>query len=143
MEVIEAAGGVPVSKELEAGNRSQINYEQLMSWNPDVIFLDHGGMNDGETVEELKAEISGKSTYKTLNAVKNGQIYMSPSGVFYWDMGLQKILLVMNMAKILHPDLFEDLDMESEVMAFYEKFYNYPLTREEASLILNRESPKE
>ncbi|MCU6761526.1 corrinoid ABC transporter substrate-binding protein [uncultured Roseburia sp.] len=143
MEVIEAAGGVPVSKELEAGNRSQINYEQLMSWNPDVIFLDHGGMNDGETVEELKAEISGKSTYKTLNAVKNGQIYMSPSGVFYWDMGLQKILLVMNMAKILHPDLFKDLDMESEVMAFYEKFYDYPLTREEASLILNRESPKE
>ena len=143
MEVIEAAGGIPVSKELEAGNRSQINYEQLMSWNPDVIFLDHGGMNDGETVEELKAEISGKSTYKALNAVKNEQIYMSPSGVFYWDMGLQKILLVMNMAKTLHPDLFEDLDMEAEVMTFYEKFYNYKLTREEASLILNRESPEE
>lgn len=47
IEVIEAAGGIPVSKDLEAGNRTQIDYEQLMNWNPDVIFIDHGGMNDG------------------------------------------------------------------------------------------------
>lgn len=142
MEVIEAAGGIPVSKDLEAGNRSQINYEQLMAWNPDVIFIDHGGMNDGETVEELKQEIMNNNAYSALSAVKNGQIYLSPSGVFYWDMGIQKILLIMNMAKILHPEEFADLDMEAEVMTFYEKFYGYDLTRDEANRILNRLSPE-
>lgn len=142
MEVIQTAGGNAVSADLEAGNRTQIDYEQLMKWNPDVIFIDHGGMNDGETVEELKAEIMNNSVYQTLTAVKEDEIYLSPSGVFYWDMGLQKILLVMHMAKILHPDLFSDLDMEAEVMYFYDEFYGYELTRDEAIRILNRESPE-
>lgn len=143
MEVIEAAGGIPVSKELEAGNRSQINYEQLMSWNPDVIFIDHGGMNDGDTVEELREEIMSDPVYSALTAVKNEEVYLSPSGVFYWDMGIQKILLVMNMAKILHPDEFADLDMEAEVMTFYEIFFGYDLTEDEAYRILNRLAPEE
>lgn len=141
MQVIKSAGGNPVSSGLNAGNRTQIDYEQLMEWNPDVIFIDHGGMNDGKTVEELKKEIQSNSVYKSLNAVKNRQIYASPSGVFYWDMGIQKILLVMNMAKTLHPDEFSDLDMEKEVMTFYEKFFGYSLTKEDAAKILNRENP--
>ncbi|MCD8132857.1 MAG: ABC transporter substrate-binding protein [Clostridiales bacterium] len=142
IEVIEAAGGIAVSADLEAGNRSQINYEQLMSWNPDVIFIDHGGMNDGETVEELKEEIMSNTVYASLTAVQNGEIYLSPSGVFYWDMGIQKILLVMYMAQTLHPDEFADLDMEQEVMTFYQTFFGYDLTRDEAYRILNRLSPE-
>ena len=142
MEVIEAAGGTPVSKDLDAGNRAQINYEQLMAWNPDVIFIDHGGMNDGETVEQLKQDITNNNAYAAITAVKNGEIYLSPSGVFYWDMGIQKILLAMNMAKTLHPDIFASLDMEAEVMNFYQTFYGYDLTRDEASRILNRLSPE-
>ena len=142
IEVIESAGGNAVSADLNAGNRTQIDYEQLMAWDPDVIFIDHGGMNDGKTVEQLKKELKSKASYKSLKAVKNDQVYATPSGVFYWDMGIQKILLVMDMAKILHPDEFKDLDMAQEVMEFYEKFFNYSLTREEAEQILNRESPE-
>lgn len=142
MEVIRAAGGTPVSESLNAGNRSQINYEQLMKWDPEVIFIDHGGMNDGSTVEELKKEIMSDPAYSAVTAVKNGEIYLSPSGVFYWDMGIQKILLVMNMAKLLHPDLFEDLNMENEIMEFYKKFFDYDLTGQEADWILNRLSPE-
>lgn len=141
IEVIENAGGRAVSAELNAGNRTQIDYEQLMEWDPDVIFIDHGGMNDGKTVEELRDELETESVYSSLKAVKNGEIYASPSGVFYWDMGIQKILLVMNMAKILHPDVFEDLDMAEEVMEFYDKFFDYQLEREDAEKILNRENP--
>lgn len=142
IEVIESAGGNAVSADLNAGNRTQIDYEQLMSWDPDVIFIDHGGMNDGKTVEQLKKELKSRKTYKSLKAVKNDQVYATPSGVFYWDMGIQKILLVMDMAKILHPDEFEDLDMAAEVMEFYERFFGYSLTRQEAEQILNRESPE-
>ena len=75
-------------------------------------------------------------------AVKNDQVYATPSGVFYWDMGIQKILLVMDMARTLHTDEFKDLDMAQEVMEFYEKFFDYSLTREEAEQILNRENPE-
>lgn len=142
IEVIESAGGNAVSADLNAGNRTQIDYEQLMAWMPDVIFIDHGGMNDGKTVEQLKKELKSKASYKSLKAVKNDQVYATPSGVFYWDMGIQKILLVMDMARTLHPDEFKDLDMAQEVMEFYEKFFDYSLTREEAEQILNRENPE-
>ena len=57
-------------------------------------------------------------------------------------MGIQKILLAMNMAKILHPDIFASLDMEAEVMNFYQTFYGYALTRDEANRILNRLLPE-
>ena len=140
-EVIEAAGGICVSADLEAGSRTQIDYEQLMTWNPDYVFIDHGGINDGESAEEVREEMLSSDQYQELSAVKNNAVYAVPSGVFYWDMGLQKILLVMHMAKILHPEAFADLDMVQEVQNFYQTFYDYPLSAEQAQQILNREGP--
>lgn len=141
IDVIEAAGGKAVSADLEAGSRSEINYEQLMAWNPDFIFLDHGGINDGTTVEEMREQLYTEKTYSALSAVKAEQIYTVPSGVFYWDMGLQKILLVEYMAQTLYPELFSDLDMTQELMGFYREFYGYDLTPVEAEQILSRQLP--
>lgn len=141
VEVIEAAGGKAASANLDAAARTQISYEQLAKWNPDVIFIDHGGMNDGKTGEEIKENLFSSKAYKDIEAVKKGKVYLSPSGVFYWDMGLQKILLVEYMAKTLHPKEYESLDMNSELRSFYKKFYNYSLSKEDAEKILNREEP--
>lgn len=141
IEVIEAAGGIAVTAELPAGSRTEINYEQLMQWDPDFIFLDHGGINDGTTVEEMRDELYTKSAYAALSAVNSKQIYTVPSGVFYWDMGLQKILLVEYMAQILYPELFSELDMTQELMEFYREFYGYDLTVDEAERILSRQLP--
>ncbi len=140
-ELIEAAGGEAVTKDVKAGNHTQINFEQLAAWNPDYIFIDHGGINEGKTVEALKEEAYNTKQYNKVNAVKNKQIYLSPSGVFYWDMGLQKILLLMNVAKTIHPELFNDLDMVTETRSFYKQFYGYDLTKEEAQKILERQNP--
>ena len=112
-----------------------------MTWNPDYVFIDHGGINDGESAEEVRDEMLSSDQYQELSAVKNHAVYAVPSGVFYWDMGLQKILLVMHMAKLLHPEEFADLDMVQEVQYFYETFYDYPLSAEQAQQILNREGP--
>lgn len=138
---IEMAGGRSATKDLDAANHAQINFEQLAKWNPDYIFIDHGSMNERDSVEEILAGVRKDSRYQVISAVRDNQVYLTPSGVFYWDMGLQKILLAMHMAKILHPDLFEDLDMQQELMDFYSAFYGYDLSREEAGLILNRMDP--
>ncbi len=140
-EVIEAAGGRCVTAELDAGNHTQINFEQLAAWNPEYIFIDHGGMNDRSTVEQIKDSTERNSRYAAIKAVKDGNIYLTPSGVFYWDMGLQKILLVMDMAKTLHPDKFADLDMNAEVREFYSTFFDHELSEADAAKILNREDP--
>lgn len=140
-ELIAAAGGRAVTAELEAGNRTQINFEQLARWNPDFIFIDHGGINDRSTVEQILENTYSDGRYGVITAVKQKQVYLSPSGVFYWDMGLQKILLLMQMAKILHPFEFAGLDMQREVQEFYAEFLNYELTDEEAQRLLAREDP--
>lgn len=137
-DLIEIAGGIPVTRELDGGNRVQINFEQLSAWNPDYIFIDHGGMNDKETAEEIMTGTYDNGIYQSINAVKNHEIHLSPSGVFYWDMGLQKILLLQYVAKTIHPDLFADLDMTAELQYFYNEFFNYQLTDDEAKQILDR-----
>ncbi|WP_052410368.1 ABC transporter substrate-binding protein [Paenibacillus durus] len=140
-EVISAAGGRSVTADFEAGNHSQITFEQLVQYNPAYIFIDHGGLDDLETTEKIRQNTYSDGRYGLIEAVANKRVYLTPSGVFYWDMGLQKILLVMEMAKILHPDRFGDLDMNAELREFYSKFYHYELTAEEAGKILNRENP--
>lgn len=140
-DLIETAGGTAVTADLKAGNHTQINFEQLAAWNPEYIFLDHGGMNGGKSVETLRREIYADDKYADIAAVKKKQVYLTPTGAFYWDMGLQKILLLLNVAKTIHPDLFRDLDMEKEIQTFYKKFYNYPLTKEQAHQIYTRQNP--
>lgn len=140
-ELIETAGGNPVTKELEAGSRVQINFEQLTAYNPDYIFIDHGSIGDRQTAEEIQSGAYGDGRYSVIGAVRNRGIYLAPSGVYFWDMGLQKILLLEYMAKILHPDAFSRLDMAAEVQDFYTRFFDYTLTREEAVKILSRQDP--
>ena len=140
-QLIDEAGGIAVTAELPAGNRTQINLEQLAAWNPDHIFIDHGGINDKAGAEEIMSSTYTNKQFQAITAVTENNIHLSPSGVFYWDMGLQKILLLMYMAKTIHPDYFAELDMTEEVMEFYQTFFDYPLTREEAEKILQRQDP--
>ena len=139
--LIEAAGGKAAMAELDAGSRTEINYEQLIAWSPDYIFLDHGSINDGVSVEDMQAGLYSGKAYVSLPAVQNENVYTVPSGVFYWDMGLQKALLVEYIAKTLYPSLFADLDMANELIEFYDTIYGIDLTRSQAEAILARELP--
>ena len=143
IEVIEAAGGMAVTRELEGGNRINTDAEKLADWNPDWIFIDHCGMSGGggSTADEVVARAYANKKYAGIAAFRDRQVVLTPSGVFYWDMGLQKILLVEYMSKTLHPDLFADLDMAAEVQDFYRTFFGYPLTYGQAEKILAREAP--
>jgi len=44
-------------------------------------------------------------------------------------------------AKTIHPELFQDLDMIKEIKKYYSKFYRYDLTDEEANRILKHLPP--
>ena len=143
VEVIEVAGGMAVTKELEGGNRVNTDTEKLATWNPDWIFIDHCGMSGAEdrTADEVAAAAYANAKYAGITAIKEERVVLTPSGVFYWDMGVQKILLVEFMAKTIHPELFEDLDMAAEIQEFYTKFFDYEISYEDATKILERQAP--
>ena len=140
-ELIATAGGKAVTKDLEAGNRTSINFEQLASYNPEYIFIDHGGIDNRDTVEQIKKNTYSDGRYSTIKAVSKQHVYLVPSGTYFWDMGLQKILLLMYIAKIIHPQEFSDLNMVQEVKGFYATFFQYDLTDSDAQKILSRQDP--
>lgn len=63
-------------------------------------------------------------------------------GAFFWDAGQHGILQLEWMAQIFHPDLFKDVDMSKEVKDFCSKFFNYDLTDDQLSKIMNHELPE-
>lgn len=134
--IIEYAGGIPSSTELTGSDSTDIDKEQLIAWNPDAIFIDHT-TDPHAAIDEIYAD----SDYANISAVQNGEIYGVPTGVFYWDAGLQMVLLVKWMAATLYPDYFPDMDMVAELQEFYSEFYHYDLTEEQAQAILNCENP--
>ncbi len=141
VEVIELAGGNCVHKEIEGGSKNEITIEQLLEWNPDYIFVDHAGSSGNATAEEVIKDMLDDNRYEQIKAIKNDNIYISPTGVFFWDAGQQKVLMLMWMAKHLHPEHFSALDMAQELKYFYKEFYRYDLTDQETDRILKHLNP--
>lgn len=139
-EVIDLAGGIAVAKDLE-GNATEVTMEQLLQWDPDFIIIDHAGSSGNAPAEEVIGSLSTDARLKDITAVKNEQVKISPTGAFFWDSGQQKILQLMWMAKLFHPEKFQDLDMAAELKDFYTRFFDYQLTDEQAEKILLHENP--
>ena len=141
VEVIDAAGGVLASIEIDAGGNTEVNAEQVIQWNPDYIFVDHAGSSGNASAEDAIAESLATGDFNNVTAVRNNQVHATPTGVFFWDSGVQKILYLVYMAKTIHPDLFEDIDLKEMLIDFYSKFFFYSLTDSQATRILNHENP--
>ena len=145
----EKAGGIYVAKDAPQGT-NEVNYEQLLAWNPDIIIIDHApdlpdpsasSTSNTPGAAEISDQILNDPQLQTINAVKNKQVYMNPMGAFLWDAGQQGILQLVWMAKLFHPNSFVNLDMKAELKEFYSKFFAYNLTDAQAQLILDHQLP--
>jgi iron complex transport system substrate-binding protein len=137
-ELVSLAGGSCVTKDMVGGLGKDINVEQFMTWNPEYVVIDHcGSVSLGSApASQILADIAKDPRFNNITAVKNNRVYMSPTGVFFWDSGCQGILQLMWLAKILHPDMFKDINMVTELKEYYTKFFNYNLTDDQANKIL-------
>ena len=111
---IEWAGGNNVAKEylLSHGLESaQINPEQVIVWNPDVIFL-----NRPANLLEVHPGL------EVTKAVKEGDVYQIFGPSYCHDL-IQLVVETYYMAKLLHPDRFQDLDVEMESNRMLKEVY--------------------
>lgn len=130
--LLEIAGGTLISKDIDTGSYANVTMEQIIAWNPNVIFT--GRMTSSDL-------IYNDTKWNSLAAVKNNAVITSPMGVMYWDGSTECPLLLEYMAKSLHPELFTDLDMVKEVKEYYKEFYSYDLNDDNANRILNHLDP--
>ena len=112
--------------------KGPVSMEKIIEWNPEVVVVGRQYPLDMVLADDR---------WRNVSAVKSGRVYPVPSGVFYWDGGLEGVLLMEYLAKKLHPELFEDLDLSAELKEFYARFYRCALSDEQAAKLLAGLSP--
>lgn len=113
-----------------------VSLEQIYEWDPDVIFLNSFSAFTAEEVASGNA-VPGHD-WSGLTAVRNGEFYKMPLGMYYWFPPCSDSPLSLQwMAKHLYPELFEDLDMDAEIVSFFQRFYGVSLTEEDLQLLYN------
>lgn len=120
--LIERAGGIFVSDELK-GFWADVSPEQVVAWNPDVIFL--GSSLDTYGMDE----IFKNTQFKTVKAIQTKNVFTFPSNVGWWDFPAPHCVLgVVWSAKTLYPDRFKDIDMLKIADDFYLKYLGHSFT---------------
>ena len=118
-DMIRLAGGVNVAAEIEDTYWVEIDYEQLLTWNPDYIIL---ASDASYTVEDVLAD----PNLAACAAVASGKVYQMPSKAEAWDSPVPSgILGALWLANVLHGDLLSDADCSAKMDEYYETFYNF------------------
>jgi iron complex transport system substrate-binding protein len=131
---INIAGGINAAT--VSGNGRPVTMEQVAAWNPDVIIV--GSAPNPQN----RQAILDDPRWREINAVKNGKVFVNPSGAYLWDRhSAEAALQVLWAAKVLHPAEFADIDVRKETKLFYAKFFHYALSDKEVASILNSTPP--
>ena len=118
-DMIRLAGGVNVAAEIEDTYWVEIDYEQLLTWNPDYIIL---ASDAAYTVEDVLAD----PNLADCAAVVNGNVYQLPNKAEAWDSPVPSgILGALWLANVLHSDLLTDADCADRIDEYYETFYDF------------------
>lgn len=137
-EVFEVLGADNVAKlEVESGSRIGISSEQLLSWDPEYIFV------NGEPKQDLTGGAAAQSIlqdplYSNLQAVQNGNVYGIPKAPFAWvdrPMGPNRLIGISWVGSILYPDVYGG-DLQQNVKDFYQLFYHIELTDEQLQQLM-------
>jgi iron complex transport system substrate-binding protein len=116
-KMTEMAGGIPVRKDANPGQGwATVTLEQIMAWDPDVVFLISYWRNPQDVVRGLRSD----PTWNQLRAMKTQKVYAFAGDLYSWDQPSPRwVLGLIWMAKKIYPESFADVD----IMAVAEDFY--------------------
>jgi len=106
--------------------------EPIFLWDPDVIFAWKKGRGG------FFEEISGNSDWQKLRAVRSGEVYGVPDNPFCWfdrPPSVNRVLGLRWASHLLYPEVFPR-NMIEEAQKFYDLFWHYRLSEDEARQIL-------
>jgi len=129
-EIIEAAGGEnAVSGVDKEGGFVDVSIEQIIAWNPDVIWLP-------PYVDYTVESLLNDPAWSSIEAIKNKKVYICPSSDFEpWDQPTAAVVLGICWATHnLHPDLYSSNDLKKDIDEFYNLLYGKTFTPEELGL---------
>lgn len=123
--LIEAAGGINAAAEIEDTYWATVSYEQLISYDPDMIVV-------VPFAAYTKEEILNDKRLSSLKAVKNSAVYKMPDNLEAWDSPVPSgILGIMWLASILNEKAYPFDEFKNDVAEFYKEFYDIEINAEE------------
>ena len=119
---LEWVRGKNVAKTMSAKGHLFIDKEQLLGWNPDIIFVDGGGLN-------LVKQDFGKKRefYDGLKAFRERRVFVIYPFNYYVTNVSTALADGYAAGKILYPDCFSDIDPVVKADEIYKFLYGKPL----------------
>jgi iron complex transport system substrate-binding protein len=103
-ELVEMAGGINIFG--EAGKHSPwMSWEELVSADPDVIFISPCGFDIARTMEETHL-FTGNPEWRELKAVKENLVFVADGNQYFNRPGPRLVESLEILAEMLHPELF-------------------------------------
>ena len=135
-QVIDTVGAVNVAdiEVVSSGGGSEVSFEKLLTWNPDIIIVD---------TEKLYERITADPMWQELDAVKNGRIYRNPDAPYNFmsnPPSVNRIIGIKWFGELAYPPLYGD-NPNKDVKAFYKLFYSIDLTDTQMAEIMKNAAP--
>ncbi|WP_292346553.1 MULTISPECIES: iron ABC transporter substrate-binding protein [unclassified Methanoregula] len=124
---LKMINGMNVASGAGTGGQVMIDKEQLLAWDPDVIFID-------ESSYALVAADLKDPVYQSLKAVKNKQVYGLMPYNWYANNYDTVLANAYYMGKILYPDQFSDVDAGKKADEIYSELDGKPVYAEMQAL---------
>lgn len=132
--MIVKAGGINIAENLNSSSGvAEAEWEWLMSENPDIIISNvvaaetKSGYSANDTafdfMEKIRDTLLNDSAINSTTAGKNGRIFIICTDL---NRGPMQAAGTVFMAKLLHPELFEDLDPQNILKEYYETWQRIP-----------------
>ena len=111
-EMIEISGGINlITKSGEHSRKMDIT--EIENADPDVLIIMPCGFNVQKTILEYKKYLSNDSRWNELRAIKERKVFAVDANSFFSKPSIRIVTGIEILAKILHPEIFLDLNVPS------------------------------
>lgn len=128
-DIIEMAGGTNAVTGVNVkGAFADVSIEQIIAWNPEVIWVpDYASYTVKSLLEDSK--------WSSIKAIKNKAVYQFPSDLEPWDYPTASAALGLRWGLYnLHPELYSKTDLMKSSDEFYQLVYGKKFTAEQLGL---------
>lgn len=107
----------------------EVSMEQVIQWDPDLLVINHGSLN----------ELERHPQWKNIKAVKNGQVFSQPAGIFIFNRPTAESAAVFPLwlAAKAYPERFADIDIKAVIKQFYMDVMQIDISDAQAESVLD------
>ena len=118
---ILSANDVATAINSEISGGTLVDKEQILNWNPDIIFFDAGSMTLVNTDYQ-----ENPAYFESLKAVQDGNLYQWPNSTWHWSNVEIPLVTGYYVGSLLYPEEFKDVNFEEKASEIFDTFLDEP-----------------